>query len=142
MFSKPAKSPSSAPRPEHGDSASSHRKPVIASLIAESVTIEGDLASDGDVHLDGAVKGDLRVSHLTIGENGRVEGAIRADTVEVRGVVMGSITARQVRLCATARVTGDVTHSELAVEAGAEFEGRSVKFHPPAVETLSVVAAE
>lgn len=140
MFSKPAKSPS-APRPDNGDAAS--RKPVIASLIAESVAVEGDLASDGDVHLDGAIKGDLRVTRLTIGESGRVEGAVRAETVEVRGAVLGSISARQVRLCATARVTGDITHGELAVEAGAEFEGRSVKLRAPAVaETLSVVAAE
>jgi cytoskeletal protein CcmA (bactofilin family) len=136
MFSKPSKSASSA-RPELQDAPA--RKAVACSLIAENVSLEGDLASSGNVQLDGAVRGDLKVAHLSIGETGQVEGAIVAEAVEVRGCVVGAITAKSVRLYATARVDGDLTHVQLAIDAGAQFVGRSVKLVPSVPEQLSLV---
>jgi cytoskeletal protein CcmA (bactofilin family) len=135
MFSKPTKG-------EPADAAPS-RKLTVASLVAEGVRIRGDLASEGDVHLDGCVEGDLRVDRLTIGETGWVTGAVQADAVEIRGRVTGSVAARLVRLCATARVDGDISHGEISIEAGAHFEGRSLVLAPALEEapTLSVVAA-
>lgn len=120
------------------------RKVAVASLVAEGVTIRGDLATDGDLHLDGAVEGDLRAGRLTIGESGSVTGTVSADSVEIRGAVKGTISARQVRLWASARVDGDISHSELSIEAGAHFEGRSLSLvsAPAVIEALSVVAAE
>ena len=129
MFSKPTKG---APPTE----SSAPRKPVVASLVAEGVRIRGDIASAGDIHLDGAVEGDVTVSRLTIGESGAVTGTIQAESVEIRGRVSGTVSARQVRLHATAHVDGDISHAELAIEPGAQFEGRSLVFAP------AVVAAE
>ena len=135
MFSKPTRV---ASQPE----SSQPRRPVVASLIAEGVIIRGDIASQGDLHLDGVVEGDVAVTQLTIGERGGVSGAIRAETVEIRGHVTGTITARQVRLCASARVDGDISHAEISIEAGAHFAGRSLVVAPPAtaIEPLSVAA--
>ncbi|MFI4963887.1 MAG: polymer-forming cytoskeletal protein [Caulobacterales bacterium] len=138
MFSKPAKPVSSAIRPEAPETPAT-RKAIACSLIAENVNLEGDLASDGDVQLDGAVRGDLKVAHLSIGETGQVDGAITADVVEIRGRVVGTITAKAVRLYASARVDGDVAHVQLAIDAGAQFVGRSVKLAPPGPEQLSLV---
>ncbi|WP_293352991.1 polymer-forming cytoskeletal protein [Phenylobacterium sp.] len=117
----------------------------MASLVAEGVSLRGDFTTEGDLHLDGAVEGDVRVSQLTIGETGVVTGSILADSVEIRGRVAGTICARQVRLWATAHVDGDISHTELAIEAGAHFEGRSLALtpaKPAALEALTVVAAE
>jgi cytoskeletal protein CcmA (bactofilin family) len=137
MFSKTTKG---AAAPE----AATPRKVSMASLIAEGVEIRGDLATDGDLHLDGSVEGDLKAGVLTVGDSGAVVGSIHADSVEIRGRVSGTVTARQVRLWATARVDGDISHAELSIEAGAHFEGRSLVFAPAAEErpALSVVAAE
>jgi len=137
MFSKPNSATASAARPDSPEAPA--RKPIACSLIAENVALVGDLASDGDVQLDGAVRGDLKVAHLTVGETGQVEGAITADAVEIRGRVVGTITAKTIRLYATARVDGDLTHAQLAIDAGAQFVGRSVKLVPPAAEQLSLV---
>lgn len=138
MFSKATKGPEPI-------EYSAPRKLSVASLVAEGVRIRGDVVTDSDLHLDGAVEGDLSVSRLTIGESGLVTGAVQAETVEVRGRVVGTISARQVRLLATARVDGDISHTELSIEAGAHFEGRSLMIVPaPIVEAapLSIVAAE
>lgn len=146
MFSKPTKG-----EPSSFDPVAT-RKPTLASLIAEGVTIRGDLITEGDLHLDGAVEGDVKVGHLTIGDHGLVTGVIHADHVEIRGHVVGTIAARQVRLWSTARVDGDISHTELAIEAGAHFEGRSLMLAREPATTpalpadgglgLSAVAAE
>jgi cytoskeletal protein CcmA (bactofilin family) len=135
MFSKPNKSTASA-RPE-----TEPRKAIPASLIAENVVFHGDMASDGDVQLDGTILGDARVGLLTIGETGRVTGSIEAQAVEVRGEVYGTITARSVRLRSTARVEGDITHTQISIDAGAHFVGRSLVYDSPAPAETAALAA-
>jgi len=143
MFSKTAKTdpveakpsmlkidnPSPAPS---GATDAGARKPKVATLVAENMTIEGGIIGDGELHVDGVVRGDLKVAKLTIGETGCVEGSIMSETVENRGRVIGTITAKQVRLYASAYVDGDITHEQLAMEIGAFFQGRSLKFQRPA----------
>lgn len=137
MFSKPNRS-SSAPRSE-----GEPRKQVPASLIAENVVFHGDMASDGDVQLDGTILGDVRIGLLTIGETGRVTGTIEAQAVDVRGEVYGTIVARSVRLRSTARVEGDITHTQISIDAGAHFVGRSLVYDAPgSVETAALIAPE
>jgi cytoskeletal protein CcmA (bactofilin family) len=145
MFSKQAKPTNSdvalsgkaeAP-PSPGDAA--RKAPAPASLISQDLTLDGVIAGEGDLHVDGTVRGEIRIGKLTLGDTGHVEGAIVAETVEVRGRVIGSITAKQVRLYGTAYVDGDITHEQLSMELGAFFQGRSLKFQRPAPAIVAVV---
>ncbi|MAK80872.1 polymer-forming cytoskeletal protein [Phenylobacterium sp.] len=139
MFSKqPTKSESSksparldAPPPSLSDGASTRKAPTVASLVAENLTVEGGITGEGELHIDGIVRGDVRIGKLTIGDTGHVEGSIFADAVEARGRVIGAITAKQVRLYGTCYIDGDITHEQLAMETGAFFQGRSLKFQRP-----------
>lgn len=108
--------------------AAAGRKPKIASVIADDITFEGALSGDGELHIDGVVRGDVRVGRLTLGETGCIDGSVYAEVVEARGRIVGAVTAKQVRLYATAYVDGDVTHEQLSIETGAFFQGRSLKF--------------
>lgn len=101
--------------------------PRVASLITDEMRIEGNLSGDGELQIDGFVRGDVKIAKLTIGEHGRVEGSVTSETLECRGKVVGSIVAREVRLYASSHVDGDITHDELSIEAGAYFQGRAVR---------------
>ena len=157
MFSKQAKSgPKAAGRAEAQASLPSNNPadptrratPKVASLLSADLTIEGSI--EGELQLDGILRGDVRVARLSVGETGHVEGSVQADLVEVRGRIVGTITAKQVRLYGTAYVDGDITHEQLSMESGAYFQGRSLKFQrPPAPiqptpepEVLALAAAE
>jgi cytoskeletal protein CcmA (bactofilin family) len=128
MFNRPART-GSGPRGFEAVASSDagRRLSQVASLITDAITIEGNVSGDGELQVDCVIRGDVSVSRLSIGETGVIEGAVKADTVEVRGTVAGSITARQIRLHATARVDGDVTHDQLTMDSGARFEGRSLR---------------
>lgn len=141
MFSKQAKSGSKSPAridPLPTTTAvapvdqTRRAPPKVASLLSADLTIEGSVTGEGELQIDGVIKGDVRVGRLTVGETGHVEGGVYAEAVEVRGRVVGSITSKQVRLYGTSYVDGDITHEQLAMETGAFFQGRSLKFQRPA----------
>jgi cytoskeletal protein CcmA (bactofilin family) len=135
MFNKQAK-PTEGPvmRPEPTtvpalDATPQARKsPKMASLIANDITIEGNVMGDGELHVDGVIRGDVRVPRLSVGESGHIEGSVQAEAVEARGRIVGSITAKQVKLLGTSYIDGDITHEQLTMETGAFFQGRSLKF--------------
>jgi cytoskeletal protein CcmA (bactofilin family) len=120
QIAQPPAQPASPPRPRP------------ASMVAQGVAIKGEVMGDGEVHLDCVVQGDVRVGKLVLGPNARVEGSLHAQVIEIHGKVTGSVSAKQVRLYGTAVVDGDITHEQLAMESGAQFQGRSLKFQRPA----------
>ena len=104
------------------------KAPKTASLIADDITIEGNIIGDGELHVDGVIRGDVRVPRLSVGETGHIEGSVQAEAVETRGRIVGAIIAKQVKLMGTCYVDGDITHEQLTMETGAFFQGRSLKF--------------
>jgi cytoskeletal protein CcmA (bactofilin family) len=94
------------------------------STLSSDLQFEGSITGGGDLQIDGAVKGDVRVGRLIVGETGAVEGNVSADYVEVRGRVVGGISGKQVKLIATAYVDGDITAEQMSIDIGAYFQGR------------------
>ena len=94
------------------------------SIISPDLEIVGDLKSDGEIQIDGTVKGDIKAHMLTVGEQGKINGSTVAETVRIFGTVNGRVQAKTVRLDSSARVTADITHENLTIEAGAYFEGK------------------
>jgi cytoskeletal protein CcmA (bactofilin family) len=93
------------------------------SIISAGLSIVGNMTSDGEVHVDGVVNGDIMADDLTVGADAQITGHIEADVALIRGQVNGIIRARSVTLAKTARVIGDIVHENLAIETGALMEG-------------------
>ncbi len=96
----------------------------VPSIISPDLKIVGDLKSDGEIQIDGTVKGDIKGHMLTVGEQGKIDGSIVVETVRIFGTVSGQVQAKTVHLDKSAKVTADITHGTLAIEAGAYFEGK------------------
>ena len=96
----------------------------LESSISSDVAVRGGLETRGRLNLSGEVFGDVKVERLTLAATASLEGAIDAVTVEIRGRVVGSIRAKDVRLYSTARVEADITYETLMMEAGAILDGR------------------
>lgn len=93
------------------------------SIISTDMRIVGDLSSEGEIQIDGAVDGDIRTKTLLIGETAIIKGEVVADSVNVHGTLNGQIKARTVNLFRSAHVVGDIIHENLAIETGAFLEG-------------------
>ncbi len=108
------------------------------SIISVDMKIVGDLQSDGEIHIDGQVDGDIRTKALLVGETALVRGEIHADVIEVHGRVDGQIKARTVHLAKKAHVVGDIVHEDLSIETGAFLEGHCKRI-PEKKEAAAVV---
>lgn len=93
------------------------------SVLSSDLTVKGNITTQGDVQIEGAVEGDIRAHQLTVGETATIQGEIVAEEVIVNGRVVGRVRGLKVRLSSTARVEGDIVHKTIAIESGAHFEG-------------------
>ena len=103
------------------DPASSNAR---RSVFAQDLVVEGDATSSGPIEVQGNVVGSLRAPEITVAGSGRVEGSVVAHDLVMRGAVSGMISARNVQLAPSAIVQADVIHERIAIEAGAELEGK------------------
>jgi cytoskeletal protein CcmA (bactofilin family) len=95
----------------------------MPSIISESLTIEGNLISEGEVQIDGTVNGDVTAANLTVGQSAVINGEIDASVLTIRGFVDGRIKGEEISIMSTATVKGDVIHTSLSIEPGAKIDG-------------------
>jgi cytoskeletal protein CcmA (bactofilin family) len=94
------------------------------SVIGPDLHIVGTIRSDGSVHIEGHVEGEVSSRALTVGPKAHVIGGVSAGIAEIHGTVEGDVTADTVVLSPTARLRGDIAQRNLSIEPGADFEGR------------------
>jgi cytoskeletal protein CcmA (bactofilin family) len=96
-------------------------------IISRGVKIEGKITTDGNIRVDGDIKGDIiSQNNVTVGESGQVNGQIIANVITIGGKVIGTVTAKEkLALESNANLKGDILTKILVVEAGAKFEGNS-----------------
>ncbi len=102
-------------------------KPVAGStfsVFGADTHIKGDVHAGTDLHIDGAVEGDVTCTSLVQGESSQITGAIRAESARLSGTVRGTITVREVVILKSARIHGDVHYDALTIEQGAQVDGR------------------
>ena len=102
----------------------SHGLPPCA-IIDAGLHIQGDLATDRDVQVDGHINGNVSCARLTIGKDGAITGDIKAKEIVVRGKVKGTIRATRVMLMEGADIAGDIFYDRMSMEEGAHFVGAS-----------------
>ena len=97
-----------------------------ASVIGTGLVIEGKIEGEGDVHIAGSFKGDVRVNgDVTVEPGARISAEISAVTVTVGGQVEGNINAStQVKLLQSGQLIGDLKAKSLTVAAGSRMRGR------------------
>jgi len=101
--------------------------PQEINIINSGTSILGDVQSEGDLRVDGTVKGNIQVkTKLVLGPSSKVDGNIKAQNCDVSGNVTGNVNiAELLTVKATASITGDINSTKLIIESGAEFNGKS-----------------
>lgn len=94
-------------------------------LIGAGTTITGDLESNGDIRIDGTLKGNLKgKAKIIIGTDGLVEGNINGLQADIMGHVTGNIQVQELLyLHGSTQVNGDISAGKLQVEPTAVFNG-------------------
>lgn len=115
--------------------ASSQGSPVSApvsssskevNVISKGTLIRGDVISDGDIRIDGEVKGTIRSrSKVMVGPEGMVDGDVECVHAEVLGRMKGSLKVQDhLYLRGNARMEGDVLTTHFEMEPSVRFNGK------------------
>ncbi|MCB2263893.1 MAG: polymer-forming cytoskeletal protein [Candidatus Thiosymbion ectosymbiont of Robbea hypermnestra] len=98
---------------------------VDQSVIGDQISIEGTIRGEGDLLVEGTVKGNIEVDshHLTIGLKGNVESKIQATDVTISGRLEGEVYAKgRVAITKEAFFSGKVHAKSISVEDGAHIK--------------------
>jgi cytoskeletal protein CcmA (bactofilin family) len=118
--------------PQHGTTAT-------RSVIESWLMMCGNIQSEGEIQIDGKIKGNIRCTRLIVGKDATIIGDIVAEEIVVRGCVKGTVRADRVILQSTACVTGEIFHKLFSAEEGAAFDGQ---FHRTAEPVKATGKAE
>jgi len=95
-------------------------------VIAQGVRVEGQFKSDGNVVIEGEVKGSVATSqHLVVGQHAVITAEVSAGSADIAGVVEGNVTVSgRLEIRSSAEIHGNVSVGDLVVESGAVINGK------------------
>ena len=132
------KSPNSPTDPQPSTNAAPPPAPVFKPVearsaetlvmdLGKSVRIKGELSASEDMTLCGQMEGRVTLPEhsLTIGPEADIRAEIKASTVIIMGVVLGTVTAtKKIDLRATGSVTGDIAAPRIVIADGGQILGK------------------
>lgn len=94
-------------------------------IIGAGVIISGNIESDGDIRIDGILKGNLSSrAKILLGPEAVVEGDIKANQADILGRVLGKVWVNDLLyLHGKATIEGNIHTSKLQIDATASFNG-------------------
>ena len=98
-----------------------------SSVISSDTVIKGKIDFKGELLIEGKASGDILGDNLTLGPSAKVDGKIIVKTITVQGNFTGFIRSDTVKLDAGSTVKGDIEHSEISIETGANFNGKVIR---------------
>ncbi|MFQ5769125.1 MAG: polymer-forming cytoskeletal protein [bacterium] len=103
----------------------SKAKATDSTKIFKGIRLVGQVEGDQDFYLNGELEGKINTSALvTIGENGRFKGELKAKNVIIAGAVEGKINAEErVEITESGGCRGDITSPSVLISDQAYFQG-------------------
>ncbi len=95
-------------------------------IIGSGTTITGNMQCNGDIRIDGILKGNLIAkAKVIIGAGGLVEGDIEGKQADLMGTVRGTLKISDLLyLHAKSIVDGDIYAGQLQIDSLASFNGQ------------------
>ncbi len=110
-----------------------NNKDQINGLLDKGCSFEGKIVFDGTVQINGEFSGEINSEGtLVIGQEARVSGVVRVDTLICYGTVNGRVEAKnRIEVHVPSVVTADISTKSLMIADGALFQGNCNMHHAP-----------
>jgi cytoskeletal protein CcmA (bactofilin family) len=95
-------------------------------LIGNGTTINGDIACEGDIRIDGQVNGLVSTkAKIVVGPEGEINGDLVCQSADILGKVTGIIKVEELLfLKGNASIKGDIYTAHFEMEPTVKFNGR------------------
>ena len=113
------------------------------SYVGETLQLEGDLRTSGNLDIAGLINGNVYVSEVTVTETGSIRGSVEATKIEINGHIQGKIIADAIVIGRNAVIKGDVYFKNtLKTEEGADIDGYIKRINNGKMNTEEDIAIE
>ena len=103
----------------------------VPSIVSENTRLVGNITSDGIIHIDGQVEGDVSCDELIIGVKGSVSGSVTVNNLQLYGALKGKALVDNLFIAKSAKLVGDAIHNTIAIEPGAYIDGHCMRQGDP-----------
>ena len=102
---------------------SDSRRNTTLSIIGEGIDFSGEIITEGNIHIDGTMRGTIRANEVVIGPNGDFDGEIIADILIISGTIKGKFTIKNLHIRKDGLLQGKAKYEVLVVDIGGRIQG-------------------
>ena len=93
------------------------------SIITQGIDFTGEVNTEGDIHLDGNMKGTIKANEVVIGNNGSFEGEIISNVLIVSGKIKGKFNIKNLHIRKDGTLSGKAKYLNVTIESGGRVLG-------------------
>ena len=93
------------------------------SIITQGIDFTGEVNTEGDIHLDGNMKGIIKANEVVIGLNGYFEGEIISNILIVSGKIKGKFNIKNLHIRKEGTLSGKAKYLKVTIESGGKVLG-------------------
>ncbi len=95
-------------------------------IIADDVSIDGDMILNGNVTIYGTIKGSVKTEgSIQLSKSGKIFGNVNASMIQINGYIEGDAYINgPAELLKGCELVGNLKYKVLTIEDGAQFSGR------------------
>ena len=95
---------------------------MAKTYLSSDFKLNGNIKSQGDIEIDGQIKGKVVGNSVSVLASGTVDGSISGTSVSVDGKANGVISASDLAVASSGTVMADVTYETLSTDKGAKLQ--------------------
>ncbi len=96
---------------------------MAKTYLSSDFKLNGNIKSQGDIEIDGQIKGKVVGNSVSVLASGNVDGSINGKSVSIDGRANGIISATDLAVASSGVVMADVTYDTLSTDKGAKLQG-------------------
>ena len=104
-------------------SQTAHKEPTIV-YFANGVKFKGEISDATEITIEGNVNAKINTNKLIVGNTGKLRGKISANTIEVHGMIKGTIKVSETLIIyEQGSVSGKIEYCNLEIKQGGNITG-------------------
>ena len=93
------------------------------SIIGDGIDFQGEVNTEGNIHIDGIMKGVIKAYEVVIGPEGDFDGEINAEVLVINGIVKGKFNIKNLHIRRQGLLQGRAKYEIIIVESGGKIQG-------------------
>ena len=93
------------------------------SIITQGIDFTGEVNTEGDIHLDGNMKGTIKANEVVIGPNGSFNGEIISNLLIVSGNIKGKFNIKNLHIRKDGILSGKAKYLIVTIDSGGKVLG-------------------